>query len=233
MLLEVFSTTKAQKSKTTNNQSNNLMKKITSIVMLLCVQLCFVQCKDKKKLNVEVETYEVTPEFAEKIDKPEVHFTVDIPKSLQFDKPVIGKKTSSYGMIRKIADDGVVVEMYSLGYISIDGMDFEENARSFMTQIRDMLKRGGYEIEGDTIGMLEFDGEKYMSLRTYGIMEEGKTPEFIGKYLFNAVVKPNPYGNTSIIMLMAAREDQGAKTYEDFKDKLTISTVWNTFKYLK
>lgn len=182
---------------------------------------------------VEVETYEVTPEFAEKIDKPEVHFKVDIPKTLKFNKPVEGKKTSSYGMIQKVNDDGVVVEMCSFGYISLDGMALDKNAISFMKQIRDMLKRGGYEIKNDIIGTQQFDGGEYIALRTEGTMEEGKTPEFVGKYLFNAVVKPNPHGSTHIIMLMAARDDQPAKTYEDFKDKLTISTVWNTFKYLK
>ena len=86
------------------------MKKITSIALLLCMQICFVQCKDK----VAVETYKVTPEFAEKIDKPEVHFTVDIPKSLQFDKPEPGKKTSSYGMIQKI----IAIRIYTIRYQS-------------------------------------------------------------------------------------------------------------------
>lgn len=209
------------------------MKKITSIILLLCVHICFVQCNNENKTKVEVETYEVTPEFAKKIDKPEIHFTVDIPKSLKFNKPVEGKKTSSYGMIQKVGDDGVVTEMYSFGYISLDGMELKKNAMSFMKQIRDMLKRGGYEIENDIIGTQPFDGGEYMSLRTHGTMEEGKTPEFVGKYMFNAVVKPNPHGNTHIIMLMAARDDQAAKNYEDFKDKLTISTVWQTFKYLK
>ncbi|AXG68136.1 hypothetical protein KORDIASMS9_00326 [Kordia sp. SMS9] len=207
------------------------MKKITKITLLCCVLLCFTHCKEKTK--VAVETFEMTPEYAEKIDKPEVHFKVDIPKNLQFDKPVEGKKTSSYGMIQEKNDDGVVTEMYSFGYISLDGMEFEKNARSFMVQIRDMLKRGGYKVDKHEIGMLPFDGEKYVSFQATATMEEGKTPEFVGNYLFNAVVKPNPHGNTHIIMLMAARDDQNAVTYEDFKDKLAISTVWNTFKYLQ
>jgi hypothetical protein len=205
------------------------MKKLAYIALLTVVCFCGIQCNTA----VEVETYKVTPEFAEKIDKPEVHFTVDIPKSLQFKKPEEGKKSSSYGMIQKVNDDGVVVEMCSFGYISLDGMEYEKNTRSFMRQIRSMLKSGGYTIENDTIGNLSFDGEKYITLQTEAIMEEGKTPEFVGKYLFNVVAKPNPNGNTSIIMLMAARDDQKATSYEDFKDKLSISTVWNTFTYLK
>ncbi|MEM6719450.1 MAG: hypothetical protein AAF611_09060 [Bacteroidota bacterium] len=209
------------------------MKNTKSIALLLCMLLFFVQCQNKNKAEEPVETYEMTPEFAEKIDKPEIHFTVDIPKSLKFNKPEIGKKSSSYGMIQKVEDDGVVTEMCSFGYISIDGVEFEENARSFMRQVRSMLTRGGYTIEKDTIGNLPFDGEKYMTLKAEAIMEKGKTPEFVGTYLFNVVVKPNPKGNTSIIFLMAARDDQDAETYEDFKDKLTISTVWNTFQYLK
>lgn len=205
------------------------MKKITKIVVALCMLLSLTNCKEK----VPVETYEMTPEFAEKIDKPEVHFKVDIPKNLKIDKPEEGKKNSSYGMVQKVGDDGVVTEMCSFGYISLDGMNLEESGKSFLKQIRDMLKRGGYTIEKDEIGAFQFDGEEYFSLRTMGMMKEGISKEFVGNYLFNIVIKPNPHGNTHIIMLMAARDDQAAKTYEDFKDKLDISTVWNTFTYLK
>jgi len=204
------------------------MKKITSIALLLCEQICFVQCKEK----IAVETYEVTPEFAKKIDKPEVHFTVDIPKSLKFNKPVEGEKTYSYGMIQKVEKDSLVSEMYSFGYIKMNGTSLEKDGQSFMKQIRDMLKSGGYEIEENKIGMMEFDGKKYLSLQAIGTMKEGLSKEFVGRYYFNTVAKPNPHGDTHIIMLMAARDDQ-VKSYEDFKDKLTISTVWKTFTYLK
>ncbi|WP_298510321.1 hypothetical protein [uncultured Kordia sp.] len=205
------------------------MKKITSIIMLLCVHICFVQCKEK----IEVETYEVTPEFAKKIDKPEVHFIVDIPKNLKFDKPVEGKKTYSYGMIQEVGEDSVTREMCSFGYIKMEGnMSLKKDGGSFMDQILQMLKSGGYKIEEKNIGVQEFDGKEYMTLRAIGTMKEGISKEFVGRYFFNVVAKPNPYGDTNIIMLMAAREDQ-VKTYEDFKDKLTISTVWNSFKYLK
>ena len=80
--------------------------------------------------------------------------------------------------------------------------------------------------------MFEFDGEKYLSLRAIGTMKEGLSDQFVGRYYFNTIAKPNPHGNTHIIMLMAARDDQ-VSTYEDFKDKLTISTVWKTFTYLE
>jgi len=181
-----------------------------------------------------VETYEVTQEFAKKIDKPAVHFSADIPKSLKFDKPVEGKKTYSYGMIQEVGKDSVVTEMCSFGYINMNGsMKIVKDGATFMNQILSMLKSGGYKIEEENIGVHEFDGEEYMSLRAIGIMKEGISKEFVGRYLFNVIAKPNPHGNTSIIMLMAARDDQEAKDYDDFKDKLTISTVWNTFKYLK
>ena len=205
------------------------MNKIKLIAIALFVQLSFVQCQNE----VEVTTYEVTPEFAEKIDKPPIHFTVDIPKSLDFEKPEEGKKTYSYGMIRELNDEKVVTEMYSLSYIKLEGnASLEKEGPNFMKQIRDMLKSGGYELEEDSIGMLEFDGKKYLSLQVTGTIKEGLSEEFKGRYLFNSIVKPNPYGDTNIIMLMAARDDQ-VQTYEDFKDKLTISTLWKTFTYLK
>ena len=205
------------------------MNKIKLIAIALFVQLSFVQCQNE----VEVTTYEVTPEFAEKIDKPPIHFTVDIPKSLDFEKPEEGKKTYSYGMIRELNDEKVVTEMYSLSYIKLEGnASLEKEGPNFMKQIRDMLKSGGYELEEDSIGMLEFDGKKYLSLQVTGTIKEGLSEEFKGRYLFNGIVKPNPYGDTNIIMLMAARDDQ-VQTYEDFKDKLTISTLWKTFTYLK
>lgn len=204
------------------------MKKIKIIALLICIHFCCIQCQNK----IEVETYEVTPEFAKKIDKPEVHFTVDIPKNLKFDKPVEGQKTYSYGMIQNVGKDSVVTEMYSFGYVKMSGMSLEKNGQAFMKQIRGMLKSGGYEIEEDNIGVMEFDGKKYLSLQAIGTMKEGLSKEFVGRYYFNTVAKPNPHGDTHIIMLMAARDDQ-VKTYEDFKDKLSISTVWKTFKYLK
>ncbi|WP_160129517.1 hypothetical protein [Kordia antarctica] len=205
------------------------MNKIKLIALILVVQFNFVQCQEK----VEVETYEVTPEFAKKLDKPEVHFTVDIPKQLKLEKPVEGKKSFSYGMIQEVGKDSVVTEMYSFGYISLDGMSLEKDGLTFMKQIRDMLKSGGYELEEDNIGILEFDGEKYLALQTIGTMKEGLSDQFVGRYFFNVVAKPNPHGNTHIVMLMAARDDQGISTHEDFKDKLSTSTVWKTFKYLE
>jgi len=204
------------------------MNKIKLILLFLFVQFSLVQCQTKQ----EVTTYEVTPEFAEKIDKPKVHFTVDVPKSLKLEKPVEGKKSYSYGMIQEIGKDSVATEMYSFGYITLDGTSLEEGGASFMQQIRDMLKGGGYDVEEDNIGVMEFDGEKYVSLRAIGTMKDGMSDLFVGRYFFNVIAKPNPYGSTHIIMLMAARDDQ-VKTYDDFKDKLTISTVWKTFKYIE
>ncbi|MBC8756761.1 hypothetical protein H2O64_18955 [Kordia sp. YSTF-M3] len=204
------------------------MKKIKLIAFSLIIHFAFVQCETKQ----EVITYEVTPEFAEKIDKPEVHFIVDIPKQLKLEKPVEGKKGYSYGMIQEVNKDSIVTEMFSFGYITMDGMSLEKDGQAFMKQIRDMLKSGGYEIEEDTMGMLQFDGEKYLSLQAIGTMKEGLSDLFVGRYFFNVIAKPNPHGNTHIIMLMAARDDQ-VKIYEDFKDKLAISTVWKTFEYLR
>lgn len=202
------------------------MKTIKIIVLAFIIQLSFVQCQQ------EVQTYEVTPEFAKKIDKPEVHFKVDIPTSLKFEKPVEGKKTYSYGMIQEVGKDSIVTEMYSFGYITMNGMSLEKDGQTFMKQIRDMLKSGGYEIEEANIGVMEFDGEKYLSLRAIGTMKTGLSDQFVGRYYFNTIAKPNPHGDTHIIMLMAARDDQ-VQTYKDFKDKLSISTVWKTFEYLK
>ena len=202
------------------------MKTIKIIVLAFIIQLSFVQCQQ------EVQTYEVTPEFAKKIDKPEVHFKVDIPTSLKFEKPVEGKKTYSYGMIQEVGKDSIVTEMYSFGYITMNGMSLEKDGQTFMKQIRDMLKSGGYEIEEANIGVMEFDGEKYLSLRAIGTMKKGLSDQFVGRYYFNTIAKPNPHGDTHIIMLMAARDDQ-VQTYKDFKDKLSISTVWKTFEYLK
>lgn len=198
-------------------------------IWLLCLLFCFVQCKEQ----IQVETYEVTPEFAEKIDKPEVHFTVDVPTNLKFDKPVEGQKTSSYGMIQKIGDDGIVTEMCSFGYIKLDGLSLDTEGISFMKQIRSMLRSGGYTFDNSELGLIDFAGEKYTGFRVLGEIEEGKSDLFVGKYRFNVVVKPNPTGNTHIIFLMAAKDDAESLAYEDFKDKLTISTLWNTFKYLE
>ncbi len=206
------------------------MKNIKIIAFALFVHFSLVQCQTKDK--IEVITYEVTPEFAEKIDKPTVHFTVDVPTSLKLDKPEEGKKSYSYGMIQEIGKDSIVTEMYSFGYITLDGTTLEEGGASFMKQIRDMLKGGGYEIEEDTIGTMQFDGEEYISLRAIGKMKDGLSDLFVGRYFFNVIAKPNPHGDTHIIMLMAARDDQ-VTAYEDFKDKLAISTVWKTFEYLK
>ena len=33
-------------------------------------------------------------------------------------------------------------------------------------------------------------------------------------------------------MIMAARDDQSISSFEDFKDQLDISTIWNSFTYL-
>lgn len=204
------------------------MKNSKLIAFTFFISFLFIQCQPG------VITYEVTPEFSKKIDKPAVHFTVDIPESLDFEKPEEGKKTYSYGMIRKLNEEKEVIEMYSLSYILLEGtMNLEKNGLSFMKQIRDMLSGAGYDLEEDNIGVVEFDGEKYLAMQAIGTMKEGISPEFVGRYFFNAVVKPNPNGDTNIIMLMAARDDQNVKTYEDFKDKLTISTLWKTFKYLK
>ncbi|WP_420574942.1 hypothetical protein [Kordia sp.] len=204
------------------------MKKISFILSLICLQISFVQCQTEE----EVITYEVTPEFSKKIDKPEVHFTVKIPKSLKFDKPVEGKKTHSYGMIQKRDKDSIVSEMYSFGYITLDGLSLEKDGKTFMEQIRNMLKSGGYQLEEHTIGVSEFDGENYLSLKAVGTMKEGLSDEFIGRYYFNVIAKPNPYSKTHIIMLMAAKDSE-VSDFEDFKNKLTISKVWKSFTYLK
>ena len=206
------------------------MKNIKNTIVLFGLIIGFSSCNTKPK--EDVITYTVTPEFCKLIDKPEVHFTVNIPKTLHLDKPKTGKKNSSYGMIQEKDNDSIVTEMYSFGYIASNGITIEEGGKSFMIQIKNMLKNAGYKIEEDTIGMTNFDGKSYMSLNMIGTMEQGLSDLFIGRYYFNIVAKPNPNGNTHILMLMAAREDQGITTYEDFKDKLSISTVWKTFKYL-
>ncbi|WP_046746120.1 hypothetical protein [Kordia zhangzhouensis] len=206
------------------------MKKLTLIVASILLQISLVNCQTK---NDGVITYEVTPEFAKKIDKPEVHFKVDIPKSLHFDKPVEGKKTSSYGMVQKYDKDSIVTEMCSFGYIKIDGMSLDEQGISFMKQIKNMLRSGGYKFENSNLGLLDFDGKKRVGLQLIGEMEEGASPQFIGKYRFNITTRENPSGNTHIIFLMAAKDEDESLSYEDFKDKLTISKIWQSFQYIK
>lgn len=225
----------AQKSEIFKNElkiqqpiKSKYMRNIKLILLLVCIQFSCVQCQNKE----EVLTYEVTPEFSKKIDKPEVHFTVEIPKSLKFDKPVEGKKTYSYGMIQKIGADSIVTEMCSFGYIKLEGVTLDKGGLSFMKQIKSMLRSGGYEFENSRMGLLDFDGKKYMGLRLIGEMKPGKSDLFVGKYRFNVVAKPNPYGDTHIIFLMAVKDEDESIDYEDFKDKLTISKMWQSFKYL-
>lgn len=206
------------------------MKKIKLLTLLLVVQIAFTNCQTK----VKTETYEVTPEFAKLIDKPKVHFKVEIPLSLNFERPRVGKKTTSYGMIQKKNTENQVVEMCSLGYIQVTGSDFDTSAKSFLKQVKDMLEGAGYKMEESSIGYINFDGKDHLALTAIATMGKGLFDEFVGRYYFNAILKPNPKkdSNVQIMFFMSARDDQNIKSYTDFEDKLDISTLWRTFKYL-
>ena len=204
------------------------MKKLTYIVGCILLQISLVNCQTKE----EVISYEVTPEFAEKIDKPAVHFKADIPKDLKFDRPKEGQKNSSYGMIQKFDKDSIVTEMCSFGYIKLDGLALDKEGISFMKQIKNMLRTGGYEFDNSQLGLLDFDGEKRIGLQLVGKMKEGISDTYVGKYRFNIVTRENPNGNTHIIFLMAAKDEDESLSFEDFKDKLAISKVWQSFQYV-
>lgn len=203
------------------------MKKVAKLKILLILLVSVYSCqKDSKSI-----IYEVTPEFAQSIDKPEVHFVVEIPETLQFDKPVPGKKSSSYGMIQKIGTKDIVTEMYSFGYISLEGINnLEQQGIDFLKQVKSMLRRGGYLLEDSVLGQIEFDGKTYLGLQIPALMEAGKSDLFEGRYLFNVIITPNPKGNTHIMHLMCAKEEE-INTYDDFSKNLSISKVWQSFRY--
>lgn len=204
------------------------MKKVVVLIAIVLINSLFIRCQTKDSFI----TYEVTPDFCKQIGKTKVHFTVNIPKSLNFKKPIPNKKNSSYGVVEKTDKNNLVSEMYSFGHIKMDGMAIDIAGVGFLKQIRLMLKRGGYMLEPSKIGHLTFDEKKYMSLQVAGTMEKGLSDMYKGRYLFNIIIKPNPYSNVHIVMLMAARDDQ-IKSYSDFADKLSISEIWKSFKYLK
>lgn len=196
--------------------------------LLFLISVTFFGCQDK----VEVTNYEVTPEFSKKINKPEVHFSVDIPNHLEFTKPEEGKKNSSYGMIKKLDAENNLLEMCSFGYIKLDGIpDIEESTISFFQQILGMLKGAGYNFEKDAIGVTTFGGKKYVTLQGIATMETGINKGYEGRFYFNSVAIPNPKGNTHIIMMMQARDDQNITSFNDFSNKLAVSTIWQSFEY--
>lgn len=202
------------------------MKYTKSLIALFLIQFFLTSCQTKE----DVHNYVVTPEFSKSIGKPEIHFKVNYPKSLKLDKPT--KNSKSYGMLQERTEDGLVTEMCSFGYVKLDGITIAKGGKNFLGQITSMLEGAGYDIEESKIGFIKFDSEEYMSLNMIGTMKEGISDMFIGRYYFNSIIKPNPNSNTHIIFLMAAREDQGISNYSDFADKLSISTIWQTFKYL-
>lgn len=204
------------------------MKTFKLYTFLFLMSFSFFQCQEK----VEVIHYEVTPEFCKKIDKPEVHFSVDIPINLNLKKPEEGKRNYSYGMIKKIDENKEVLEMCSFGYIKLEGStEVEKNALSFLERILGMLKGAGYEFETAEIAITNFDGKKYATLQGIATMKEGLNEEFVGRFYFNSVTLPNPKDDTHIILLMQARDDQNISNYNDFSDKLDISRVWSSFEY--
>ncbi len=208
-----------------------MKKHLQFFLLVVFSQLTLVNCQDKVDKNTI--TYTITPEFSAKIDKPEVHFTTQIPKDLIIDKPIVGKKNSSFGMIQKKNKDSVVVQMYSFSYINANPESLKVTSKTFFNQIKNMLEYGGYEMSESKIEDVTFDGEKYLALQAIGTMSNDSSPAFKGTYFFNIILKPNPYADTHIIMLMSARDDQNITNYEDFKDKLEISTIWKNFKYIQ
>lgn len=208
------------------------MKKHLHIFLLvLFSQITLVNCQDKVEKNTV--TYTITPEFSAEIDKPEVHFTTQIPKGLIIERPIIGKKNSSFGMIQKKNKDSVVLQMYSFGYINADSVSLTTTSKTFFKQIKNMLQYGGYEMSLCKIEDVTFDGEKYLALQAIGKMSNDSDPAFKGSYYFNIILKPNPYKDTHIIMIMSARDDQNISDFKDFENNLEISTIWQNFKYIQ
>ncbi|WP_417556776.1 hypothetical protein [Mesoflavibacter zeaxanthinifaciens] len=208
-----------------------MKKHLLFFLLVVFSQLTLVNCQDK--VDKKTITYTITPEFSAKIDKPEVHFTTQIPKDLIIDKPIVGKKNSSFGMIQKKDKDSVVIQMYSFSYINAKQESLNFVSETFLNQIKSMLQFGGYEMIESKIEEVTFDDEKYFALQAIGKMSNDSNPAFKGTYFFNVILKPNPYRDTHIIMLMSARDDQNINNYEDFKDKLEISTIWQNFKYIQ
>ncbi|HIC32763.1 MAG TPA: hypothetical protein EYO76_12685 [Flavobacteriaceae bacterium] len=88
-----------------------------------------------------------------------------------------------------------------------------------------MLQYGGYEMSLCKIEDVTFDGEKYLALQAIGKMSNDSDPAFKGSYYFNIILKPNPYKDTHIIMIMSARDDQNISDFKDFENNLEISTI--------
>lgn len=206
------------------------MKNNLSVVVCFVLLISTFSCKNK--VEKKTITYEVTPEFCTQIKKPEVHFTSEIPENLQIERPKPGKKSFSYGMFQKKNSDSIVVQMYSYGYINADSLTLKTTGKTFFSQIQSLLESGGYKMSQSKIENVNFDNNNYLALQAIGNINGKNDPSFIGTYHFNIILKPNPYKNTHIIMIMAARDDQSISSFEDFKDQLDISTIWNSFTYL-
>jgi hypothetical protein len=202
--------------------TNNLTKKLLQMKLNMQQQIC-----------KETTFFEVTKAFSKSIDKPEVHFSIEVPKCLTFYPATPEKKGSSYMKVEKHNENGVIQQMLSLGYVKLSSKDtFEESSLDFLWQLRNILVKAGFVFEEEESLVKKFDGKKYPLFQAIGTLKNNPNHEYNGRYYLKAVVVPNPNGDTNILFYMIVRDDQNISHYQDFADRLEISKIWQSFKYL-
>ena len=129
----------------------------------------------------------------------------------------------------------VLKQVISFGHINTSdkGEKLEKSSIGFLNQIKNMLEGAGYIFEESELLMKKFDGKIYPIFQGIGELKGNPNLEYQGRSWIKAVIVPNPYGDTNIMLYMMAKDDQNISHYKDFADRLDISKIWKTFKYLK
>ncbi len=123
--------------------------------------------------------------------------------------------------------------MMTFNYLHISGkVDFNTKSLDALQLIRDELVAAGFDMEEEELVVKKIDGRTYPLFQGIGTLAS-KSSDFDGRYYLKGLVAPNPYGDAHVMIYMLVRDDQGISHYQDFADRVDVSTLWKTFRYLE
>lgn len=181
----------------------------------------------------EIKVFSVDNDYCRKMGLPEAEFTVKYPVDLIADPPIEGNQNYHYNYFLKLNNKEIQTETISLGYSTTQKNTLlkDKLSKQILNDIKPMLEQMGFELSDIFIGKKPFDGNNYYMLRARGNINNPEN-EFVGDYLIQClIVEPDIDNENGVFVMMFANEESEIKSFDDFSNKGSISTLWKTLKF--
>ncbi len=213
--------------------SRKALVMISRVFLFAVSILVIASCEPK--LPKGHKLFVVDKAFCQKMDLPEIEFSVQYPDTMWVDPADELFVNETYNNFYVKGAGGISTEFIALAYYKYNA----ENGLSFFVDLKTAMLQQylqkltiDFDILEHEIGEFVIDGKTYKGFRAKGkAIHSENFRSGKGTYLMQCLLVEPQTQENGLAITFYANESSAIKSYEDFTEKGAISTVWKTLKF--